>query len=99
MDSSITGSLILYCSLDQFPKSIKRQRSLQKGNSGSVSESTGFRQIGHRRVIRPSIPQSEAELCSAGLYCTTKRRIVAQSVALLALTRLDRSNHVLRICI
>lgn len=75
MDSSITGSLILYCSLDQFPKSIKRQRSLQKGNSGSVSESTGFRQIGHRRVIRPSIPQSEAELCSPELYCATTRRI------------------------
>lgn len=80
MDSSITGSLTLYFSLDQLPKSIKRQRSLQKGNSPSVSESTGFRQIGHRRVIRPSIPQSEAELCSAGLYCATTRRIVGRSL-------------------
>jgi hypothetical protein len=48
-DSSITGSLILYFSLAQFPKSNKRQRSLQKRKSGDVSESVGLRQMGQFR--------------------------------------------------
>lgn len=56
-DSSIAVPLILYFSLDQLPRSVRRQRSLQKGDSRSSSESTGFRQMGHNRVMRPSIPQ------------------------------------------
>ncbi|HKQ85225.1 MAG TPA: hypothetical protein VJS43_00510, partial [Candidatus Acidoferrales bacterium] len=46
------------------PKSINRHRSLQKGKSRSVSESTGLRQVGQTRFIRVSIPQSEAEWCA-----------------------------------
>jgi hypothetical protein len=46
MDSSITGSLILYFSLDQLPRSISLHRSPQKGNSVDDSESVGLRQIG-----------------------------------------------------
>jgi len=46
MDSSSTGSLTMYFSLAQLPRSSKRQRSLQNGNSASVAESVGFRQIG-----------------------------------------------------
>jgi hypothetical protein len=52
IDSSITGSLILYFSLAQLPRSINLQRSLQKGKSAEDSESVGFRQIGHRHFIR-----------------------------------------------
>src|SRR5215470_17621649 len=51
VDSSITSRLIRYFSLDQLLKSISRQRSLQKGNSGEVSEFVAFRQIGHCRFI------------------------------------------------
>jgi hypothetical protein len=51
MDSSMIGSLILYFSLAQLPRSVSRQRSLQKGKSGDDSESTGFRQIGHCHFI------------------------------------------------
>jgi hypothetical protein len=40
-DSSITGSLILYFSLAQLPKSVSLHRSLQKGKSGDDSESVG----------------------------------------------------------
>jgi hypothetical protein len=51
VDSSITGSLILYFSLDQLPRSSNLHRSLQKGNSSEVSESTGLRHIGHCHFI------------------------------------------------
>src|SRR5882724_4153839 len=51
-DSSIIGTATLYFSMAQFPRSCSRQRSLQKGNSGEVSESTGFLQMGHRSFIR-----------------------------------------------
>jgi len=41
------GAATLYFSVAQLPKSCSRQRKLQKGNSGDVSESVGCRQIGH----------------------------------------------------
>src|SRR5882672_12284145 len=53
-DSSIIGTATLYFSMAQFPRSCSRQRLLQKGNSGDVSESVGFLQIGHRSFIRSS---------------------------------------------
>lgn len=46
-DSSNTGSEILYFSLAQLPRSVKRQRSLQKGKSLPVAVSVGFWQMGH----------------------------------------------------
>jgi hypothetical protein len=51
MDSSNAGELITYFSLDQLPRSSKRQRSLQKGNSADDSESTSLLQIGQERFI------------------------------------------------
>src|ERR1700736_1974079 len=50
-DSSIIGTATLYFSVAQFPRSRSRQRSLQKGNSEDVSESTGCLQMGHRTFI------------------------------------------------
>jgi len=50
-NSSIAGSLILYFSLDQLPRSVSLQRSLQNGKSGEDSESVGVRQIGHRHFM------------------------------------------------
>jgi hypothetical protein len=55
MDSSMTGLEILYFSLAQLPRSVKRQRSLQKGKSSSFSESVGFRQIGHGDCMSVSL--------------------------------------------
>ena len=52
MDSSSTGSLTTYFSLAQLPRSSRRQRSLQNGNSASVAESVGFRQIGQWCLTR-----------------------------------------------
>jgi hypothetical protein len=49
--SSITGSVTTYLSLAQLPRSVVRQRSLQKGKSASVSESVGLPQMGHVRFI------------------------------------------------
>lgn len=46
IDSSEAGSEILYFSLAQFPRSVKRQRPPQKGKSLSFSESVGLRQMG-----------------------------------------------------
>jgi hypothetical protein len=51
MVSSITGSLILYFSLDQLPRSIIRHRSLQKGKSGEDFDSVAVRQMGQRHFI------------------------------------------------
>src|SRR6185437_3509316 len=45
-DSSVAGSDTLYFSLAQLPRSVRRQRSLQKGKSLSLVESVGFRQMG-----------------------------------------------------
>lgn len=47
----MAGPLNRYFSLDQFPKSVTRQRSLQNGNSLSFSELVGFLQIGQRVSI------------------------------------------------
>src|SRR5215467_5935419 len=47
---SRTGELILYAPLAHLPKSIFRQRSLQKGKSSSLSV-TIVRQVGHRRIF------------------------------------------------
>jgi hypothetical protein len=47
-DVSCTGDEITYAPLAHLPKSIRRQRSLQNGNSASPLL-TGFLQIGHRR--------------------------------------------------
>src|SRR6267378_6512302 len=44
--SSKMGSDTTYFSAAQAPRSIKRQRSEQKGKSASVAESVGFLQIG-----------------------------------------------------
>ena len=52
IDSSKAGSLMTYFSLDQLPRSNRRQRSLQKGKSGDVAKSTGLRQMGQERFIR-----------------------------------------------
>src|SRR5438270_10679984 len=43
---SVTGEETTYCPLAHFPKSISRQRSLQKGKS-SPALCTGFLQMGH----------------------------------------------------
>src|SRR6185369_8809522 len=51
-DSSIMGTAILYFPVAQFPRSCSRQRSLQNGNSGLVSESTACLQMGHFSFIR-----------------------------------------------
>jgi hypothetical protein len=46
--SALGSSGILCCSLTQAPRSISRQRSLQKGRYGDFSDhSTGRRQVGH----------------------------------------------------
>jgi len=42
----MAGSLTTYFSLAQLPRSCKRQRWLQNGNSASLSESVGFLQMG-----------------------------------------------------
>src|ERR1700722_9457076 len=47
-ESSKAGSLIVYFSVAQLPKSCNWQRSLQNGNSASVAESVGFLQMGQR---------------------------------------------------
>ncbi len=47
----MAGSLITYFSLAQAPRSRRLQRSLQNGNSGLVSESVGFLQMGQRCFI------------------------------------------------
>jgi hypothetical protein len=44
------GDETTYSPADHLPKSIVRQRSLQKGNSGSEAF-TGCRQMGHRNRI------------------------------------------------
>src|SRR5262249_5614781 len=49
--SSKVGSLTTYFSADHAPKSSKRHRSLQNGNSLFFSESTGVLQIGQLRTI------------------------------------------------
>src|SRR5262249_27004399 len=46
--SSKIGSDTIYFSLDQLPRSIVLQRSLQKGKSLSFSESVAFLQMGQR---------------------------------------------------
>src|SRR5579872_3961209 len=46
-DVSCTGDEITYAPLAHLPRSIRRQRSLQNGNSGSLLF-TGFLQVGHR---------------------------------------------------
>jgi hypothetical protein len=51
----MTGSETTYFSLAQFPRSVVRQRSLQNGNSSSVSESVGLLQIGHFLFIVRSV--------------------------------------------
>jgi len=43
---SVTGEEMTYAPLAHLPRSIKRQRSLQKGKSEALA-STGFLQIGH----------------------------------------------------
>lgn len=59
---SRTGDEITYLPLAQLPRSIVRQRSLQKGNSGSGA-ATGFLQMGQRRLtVRFSITQSRSGL-------------------------------------
>jgi hypothetical protein len=50
-DSSITGSLITYFSLDQLLKSNSLHLSPQNGKSVCVSESVGSWQIGQRHLI------------------------------------------------
>ncbi len=47
-ESSKAGSLIVYFSVAQLPRSCNWQRSLQNGNSASVAESVGFLQMGQR---------------------------------------------------
>jgi len=47
-DVSCTGDEITYVPLAHLPRSMVRQRSLQKGNSASPLL-TGFLQMGHRR--------------------------------------------------
>jgi hypothetical protein len=47
-ESSNAGSLIVYFSVAQLPRSCSWQRSLQNGNSASVAESVGFLQMGQR---------------------------------------------------
>ena len=48
-DVSVKGDEMTYPPLAHFPRSIKRQRSLQKGNSGSLLL-TVFLQVGHFRL-------------------------------------------------
>src|SRR5580658_2670195 len=50
-----TGSETTYFSDAQFPRSRSRQRSLQKGNSAFVAESTKVLQIGHRRCMENQV--------------------------------------------
>src|ERR1700678_3835371 len=57
-ESSKAGSLIVYFSVAQLPRSCSWHRSLQNGNSASVAESVGFLQMGQRCFIEPRIPQS-----------------------------------------
>jgi hypothetical protein len=47
-ESSNAGSLMVYFSVAQLPRSCNWQRSLQKGNSASFAESVGFLQMGQR---------------------------------------------------
>ena len=55
----MTGEDILYFSDAQLPRSVRRQRSLQKGNSAFVSESTGLRQMGQRNfTLHPKQTQA-----------------------------------------
>jgi hypothetical protein len=51
---SFTGEEITYCPLAHLPRSRVRQRSLQKGKSGSALV-TGFLQIGQRSLVRLGI--------------------------------------------
>jgi hypothetical protein len=48
---SVTGEEITYAPLAHFPKSMLRQRSLQKGKSGAPAL-TGFLQVGHEMLER-----------------------------------------------
>ena len=48
--ASVTGDEITYPPLAHLPRSIRRQRSLQKGKSGSVAF-VGFLQIGQRSLM------------------------------------------------
>src|ERR1700732_2893473 len=48
--ASLTGDEITYPPLAHLPRSIRRQRSLQKGKSASVAF-VGFLQIGHRSLM------------------------------------------------
>src|SRR4029077_14067869 len=48
--ASATGDEITYAPLAHLPRSIRRQRSLQKGKSVSVAF-VGFLQIGHRSLM------------------------------------------------
>src|ERR1700730_18279664 len=61
-DSSRIGSLMTYFSLDQFPRSRRRQRSLQNGKSALVSESVALRQMGQRHFMTNRIPRFQREL-------------------------------------
>jgi hypothetical protein len=49
-EMSCTGDETTYWPLAHFPRSISRQRSLQKGKSAAVL-STGFLQIGHLSFV------------------------------------------------
>jgi hypothetical protein len=67
-DSSISGSLTTYLSLAQLPRSSSLHGSLQKGKSGAVSESVGFRQMGQRHFIRKEYRGIGATLISGGEF-------------------------------
>ena len=72
--ASVTGDEITYAPLAHLPRSIRRQRSLQKGKSASA-DFTGFLQIGqrslmerlrgHRRLQKSEVRLQKSKLMSA----------------------------------